>query len=405
MSRERMNVQAPVHELIADRWSTRAFDDRPVEKEKLSSCLEAARWAPSCYNDQPWRFLVTDRHRDVEAWQKLLDCLSPGNQVWACRAPVLILACSVGRFTHNEQPNRWAQYDTGQAMLALCLQATAVGLATHQMGGFDPARAREAFGIPTAFTPMSVTALGYPAGPEVLGDEDLRRREQAARQRKPMQEIAFVGAWDCAFIPSAHLGWEARYQQTPPEALPWYHPGLDEDIDDALMQLGLKGGRVLDLGTGPGTQAIALAKRGFQVVATDVSATALAEARELARREGVEVDFVVDDILSTSLKGPFDWVIDRGILHLFPPEERQRYLNALERILRPGGYLLLKCFSHKETRPEGPPHRLSPDDIRAIFGNTFTILEVRESAFQRPGDNQPPKALFCVLCKKVGAGD
>jgi len=146
---------------------------------------------------------------------------------------------------------------------------------------------------------------------------------------------------------------------------------------------------------------VALARRGFEVVATDVSTTALERARTLAQREEVMVRFVVDDILSTTLEGSFDLVVDRGLLHNLPPEKHGRYLAALERLMRPGGYLLLKCFSHEETRPEGPPHRYSPDDIRQIFERTFEVLEIRESTFQRPGDDQPPKALFCILSKKM----
>ncbi|BCX89246.1 hypothetical protein MIN45_P1618 [Methylomarinovum tepidoasis] len=213
MSRERLNVQAPVHELIAARWSPRAFDARPVETEKLASCLEAARWAPSCYNDQPWRFLVADRHQEGEAWQRLFDCLSPGNQTWARRAPVLILACAATRFGHNGQPNRWAQYDTGQAMMSLVLQAIALGLAAHQMGGFDAGRVRQAFAIPDEYDLMSVAALGYPGDPAVL-DEETRQRELASHQRKPLEEIAFAGRRGLGFMVPDSLGWKAKVGQS-----------------------------------------------------------------------------------------------------------------------------------------------------------------------------------------------
>jgi len=200
MSPRRLNVQAPVHDFIADRWSTRAFDaGRPVETDKLVACLEAARWAPSCYNDQPWRFLVTDRFHDRMPWERLLDCLSPGNQRWACRVPVLLLTCAVGYFDRDGRPNRWAGYDTGQAAMSLCLQATALGLTTHQMGGFDADRVREGFAIPAGCEPMSVIALGYPAAVETLDDECLVQREQAPRQRKPLAEIAFLEVWGRGF--------------------------------------------------------------------------------------------------------------------------------------------------------------------------------------------------------------
>ncbi len=402
MSRRRLNVQAPVHDLIAARWSTRAFDaGRPVEADKLAACLEAARWAPSCYNDQPWRFLVTDRFHDRAPWERLLACLSPGNRAWACRAPVLLLACAAGSFGRDGRPNRWGAYDTGQAVMSLCLQATALALATHQMGGFDADRVREAFAVPADFEPMSVIALGYPTAVETLGDEGLVQREQTPRQRKPLADVAFRDAWGGGFIPPDRLGWEARYRETPVEALPWYCPDLDRDVEKVLGRLGRRRGRILDLGTGPGTQAIALARRGFQVTAIDVSATAVEQARRRAVREGVEVRFLVDDIRDTRLGETFDLILDRGLFHVLAPEERHRYLEALKRLLPAGGYLLLKCFSAKETRPEGPPHRYRPEDIGRIFGPDFTVVDLWESAFHRPGDTDPPKALFAILKKEV----
>ncbi len=399
MSRERQNLQAPIHELIAARWSTRAFDERPVEAEKLASCLEAARWAPSCYNDQPWRFVLADLHTDNVAWEQLLDCLSPGNQTWAKQAPVLILVCASERFAHNGSPNRWGEFDTGQAAMSLCLQATSLGLATHQMGGFDAGKARESFAVPASFSPMSVIALGYPGDPEVL-DDTLRQREAAPRQRRPLHEIAWAGSWGRPFEPSPNFGWEARYRETPPESLPWYQLELDADIEATLDKLGFARVRVLDLGTGPGTQAVALAKRGFEVVASDVSFTALKQAHRLAGQEGVKVHFVQDDILASQLNETFDLIVDRGVFHVFPPESHPRYLAAVSSLLRPGGILLLKCFSHRETREEGPPGRYSPKDLERIFGDSFEILEIRESVFKSRGIDPPPKAIFCVLRKK-----
>ncbi|BCX89247.1 hypothetical protein MIN45_P1619 [Methylomarinovum tepidoasis] len=119
-------------------------------------------------------------------------------------------------------------------------------------------------------------------------------------------------------------------------------------------------------------------------------------ARRLAEREGVEVTFLVDDILATRLEGPFDLILDRGVFHVFAPEAHGRYLAAVSWLLRPGGLLLLKCFSAEETRPECPPGRYAPEDIRRIFSGPFRVVEIRPSAFARPGDDDPPKALFCV---------
>ncbi len=205
MGRERKNIQASIHDLCADRYSGRAFDQRAVDAEELVSCLEAARWAPSCYNDQPWRFLVTDLYVDNGAWQRLVCCLSPGNRRWASRAPVLILVSASERFSHDGSPNRWGTYDTGQAAISLCLQATALGLITHQMGGFEMEKVKTLFAIPDGFTPMSVIALGYPADPADL-EEDLQQRETMPRQRKSLQEIVWMNRWGVPYQPSAFRG-------------------------------------------------------------------------------------------------------------------------------------------------------------------------------------------------------
>lgn len=188
-------TQAPIHELIANRWSGRAYDaGKPVTQTQIISLLEAARWAPSCYGDQPWRFIVWNKNADSDAWQQALDCLVPGNQAWAKDAPVLVLVASDSLFGHNQQPNRWAQYDTGAAAENLCLQAEALGLMAHQMGGFNPDLARETFNIPNQFTLMAFITVGYPADIATVTGEALTR-ETAARTRKPLAELFFSGSW------------------------------------------------------------------------------------------------------------------------------------------------------------------------------------------------------------------
>lgn len=195
MSALRKNPEHPIETLFADRWSPRSFAaDKPVTKEVLLQCLEAARWAPSCFGDQPWRFVVCDRHAHESSWQRLLDTLAEKNQRWARSAPVLILTLATEHFSHGDHPNRWAGYDTGAAAISLCLQAEALGLACHQMGGFDVAAVRKAFDIDTTHTPMSVIALGHVAEPEIL-DEDFRGTETAARARLPLADIARFGEW------------------------------------------------------------------------------------------------------------------------------------------------------------------------------------------------------------------
>lgn len=189
------HTQTPIDDLIARRWSCRAFDpDKPVGREQLIAMLEAARWAPSCYGDQPWRFLVWDRNRDHDAWKKAFDCLGEWNQRWVRNAPVLLLVTADSLFRNKGTPNRWGQYDTGAAAENLCLQATALGLATHQMGGFDDDKARRTFAIPAQFACMAMIAVGYQAEADTLSDE-LKRLELAPRSRAPLGELFFEGGW------------------------------------------------------------------------------------------------------------------------------------------------------------------------------------------------------------------
>jgi nitroreductase len=195
MHNKQPDIQQPIHALLAERWSPRAFDiDRPIEAVKLQALLEAARWAPSCFNDQPWRFIVCNRHTDEAAWETAAAVLADKNQLWARQAPLLMLVCSEGFFSHNGNENRWAHYDTGAAGLSICLQATALGLFTHQMGGFDLDAARTAFAIPDSVTPMAMMAVGYQGRIENL-DAGFVEAEQQARARKPVDKIVFEGRW------------------------------------------------------------------------------------------------------------------------------------------------------------------------------------------------------------------
>ncbi len=199
MSHERANAHTDIHDIIAKRWSPRAFDAaKPVEADRLAACLEAARWAPSCFGEEPWRFIVCDRFADADAWQRLHDCLAEKNQLWAGKAPVLILACAGSIFRANGNPNRWAQYDTGAAAVSLCLQATALGLASHQMGGFDAEKARSAFAIPAEYTPMATVALGYQTHVGEL-DEGFHALELGERKRRDLGEHFYAGAWETPF--------------------------------------------------------------------------------------------------------------------------------------------------------------------------------------------------------------
>jgi 2-polyprenyl-3-methyl-5-hydroxy-6-metoxy-1,4-benzoquinol methylase len=191
--------------------------------------------------------------------------------------------------------------------------------------------------------------------------------------------------------------WEQLYREQNVESMPWFSPTLDPDLDRALSELSLVAGTVLDLGTGPGTQAMALAARGFQVTATDVSEAAIDRAREKANAKGFNIFFQQDDILNSSLDKTFDFVFDRGCFHVFHPQQRQDYVRAVTNLIKPAGYLFLKCFSHQETR-EGGPYRFTPQEIQEIFCARFKILSVQETVYQ--GTLDPfPKALFCMLEK------
>jgi nitroreductase len=189
----------PIHDLLAHRWSPRAFDaNKKISREQILSMIEAARWAPSCFGDEPWRYIVWDKHTDAAAWEKAFACLGEANQVWVKRAPLLIASVANTLFDHNGAANRFAQYDTGAASMALVLQAEALGLVTHQMGGFDAAKLRTSFSIPDQYTPMAMIVVGHLAAAEIL-EGDYKTRELAARARKPIDSRFFEGAWGAAF--------------------------------------------------------------------------------------------------------------------------------------------------------------------------------------------------------------
>ena len=179
--------------MIARRWSPRAFDERPVEQETLKSLFEAARWAPSSNNEQPWRFIVASKETSTD-YDRLFACLVEGNRKWVFRAPVLILSVASLLFEDDGKPNRHALHDTGMAAENFVLQATALGLQAHQMAGFDAQKARETCLIPTGFDPVAMIALGYPGDPAVLPDY-LREREIKPRERQPIVDFVFSIKW------------------------------------------------------------------------------------------------------------------------------------------------------------------------------------------------------------------
>jgi nitroreductase len=186
-------TQVPIHDLIRNRWSPRAFEGRPVKPEKLCALFEAARWAASSYNAQPWSFIVATKD-DPQNYKKILDCFVEFNQGWAKNAPVLALSVAALKFAHNQEPNRHAFHDVGQAAANLALQATALGLEVHQMAGILPDKARELFAIPDGFEAVAGIAIGYPGEPGSLS-EPMRKREEEPRTRKALESFVFSGKW------------------------------------------------------------------------------------------------------------------------------------------------------------------------------------------------------------------
>jgi nitroreductase len=186
-------TEHPVHELIRERWSPRAFSDKAIAPEILASLFEAARWAPSSNNEQPWAFLVATRD-DKPNFEKSLDALVEFNRNWAKHAFVIGFAVSKLAFAKANTPNRNAFYDTGAAMAWLTVEATAHGLFVHQMAGFEPEKVRANFGVPEGWEAIAAFAMGYPGDPTSL-PEPYRGRETAPRTRKPIREFVMTGKW------------------------------------------------------------------------------------------------------------------------------------------------------------------------------------------------------------------
>ena len=190
---KRAPTDFPVHDFVAERWSPRAFSDKPVAPDVLQSLFEAARWAPSSSNEQPWAYIVATKD-DAENFAKLLSVLVPFNVTWAQHAPVLALAVAELAFAKNGTPNRNAQHDVGAASAWLTVEATSRGLFVHQMAGYDHDKARQVFGIPAGWEPIAAIAIGYPGDPDSL-PQPLRDREGAPRTRKPISEFVMSGSW------------------------------------------------------------------------------------------------------------------------------------------------------------------------------------------------------------------
>jgi len=184
----------PILAPIAARFSPYVYEPKPIEKSKLLSCLEAARWAASSFNEQPWSFILAVREDSAE-FAKALACLGEPNQVWAKDAGALILTVIIKTFSRNGTPNRVAEHDLGQASANLAIQATQEGLQVHQMAGLNLTAVRQAYAIPTTHEPMTAIAIGYAGDPAKAAIADLGTRDAAARGRKPLKDWVFTGGW------------------------------------------------------------------------------------------------------------------------------------------------------------------------------------------------------------------
>lgn len=190
-------ADTPLLAAIAARWSPRAFRDEPVPEASLARVMEAGRWASSCFNEQPWAFVIAERHRDAAAFARILGLLSENNRKWAGAAAVLMVGCARTRFAANGNPNIHAWYDLGQATSAMAIEAAGLGLQLHQMAGLDRARAKPELGIPEDVDVAVAIALGVPGDASSL-PEPLAAREAAPRARKPRSGWTFTGRWEAA---------------------------------------------------------------------------------------------------------------------------------------------------------------------------------------------------------------
>ena len=186
-------TEHPIHDLLRQRWSPYAFDpDRPVSQSDLQALFEAARWAMSSYNAQPWRYIVGVRERNPEVWEQVLSVLVEGNQPWAKNAPVLALGVVEHHFEYNDKDNKAAVHDLGAASASLTFEATARGLFVHQMIGIEPDIAREVFDLSGSLEPLTGLAIGYVGDASVVS-RDYAERDTNDRERKPLDDLIIRG--------------------------------------------------------------------------------------------------------------------------------------------------------------------------------------------------------------------
>lgn len=187
------NTEIDIIDPIKNRWSPRAFSEKEIDDKTLEKIFEAARWAPSSMNEQPWNFIFV-RNSDEKNFSKIVDSLTETNKEWASKAPLLIITIAKKFYSRNETENKVALYDVGQAAAYLSLEAMAEGVFVHQMGGFDKTKLKNSFDLPDGYEPVTVIAAGYAGNPETL-PEKLKAREYSERKRKSRKDFVFKSEW------------------------------------------------------------------------------------------------------------------------------------------------------------------------------------------------------------------
>ena len=187
------NTNLDIIDPIKNRWSPRAFSEKEIDNDTLTRIFEAARWAPSSMNEQPWSFIFV-RNSDENNFNKVVNSLMETNKEWASKVPLLIVTIIKTFYSRNESANKVAMYDVGQAAAYLSLQASAEGIFVHQMGGFDKAELKKSMELPDGYEPVTVIAAGYAGNPETL-PEKFKKREFAERERQPLNEFVFESEW------------------------------------------------------------------------------------------------------------------------------------------------------------------------------------------------------------------
>lgn len=189
----------PIDDLIARRWSSRAFDpEKMLSREQIISLCEAGRWAPSCFGDEPWKFIICDKSINPHSWEKLFACINEWNQRWVKNAPLLILALSDTKFRNGDE-NKWGQFDTGAASENIYLQAVSLGLIAHPIAGFDYEKVRKEFAIPDQYIINAIIVIGYPGKVDIL-EADLQELELKPRFRRAFETNFFDGSLDKKFV-------------------------------------------------------------------------------------------------------------------------------------------------------------------------------------------------------------